>query len=252
MCKCEICGRETFKKIKYKGYILCSKHMHQLNFYGYFKDNNPRSANDMNNYRIDYKNNIVIFDVYNQSQEKNGEFIIDLDDIEMVKYHKWRSSYGHIVTGNNTNKNPTMYLARFLLNCTDSNLVVDHINGNPYDNRKCNLRICTQGENTYNKSHIKRNTTGFIGVHPESRENRITNWCTEIRYNKKRIHLGAYEKLEDAVYARWLAELILFGQYRNSNNDQAIFEQVDLVPSERKSQISEYVSRQINLKLQRI
>ena len=52
MYKCDICGREIFKKIRMKGYTLCSKHMHQILKYGHPLDNNPRTVNDLNDYDI--------------------------------------------------------------------------------------------------------------------------------------------------------------------------------------------------------
>ena len=247
--KCEICGRELKKKIRYGGYTLCSKHMHQLHDYGGFLDNNPRTQHDLNEFRIDYQSNIAIFDLYDRRQYKNGEFIIDLDDLELVRYHKWRSSYGYIVTGNHTKSRPTILLNRLIANCEDPDLVVDHINGNTFDNRKCNLRICTQASNTYNKSYMKLNNTGFIGVSPEKRLERKANYNAEIRYHNKRFHIGAYILLEEAVYARWLAEIYLFGEYRNCNNDIAIFQQIDKIPQARKNQISDYVINKIKSKL---
>lgn len=247
MFKCEICGRESNKKIRYGGYILCSKHMHQLQKYGEFKDNTERTQSDLNEFKI--VDNMVVFDLYDTHQYKKGEFIIDLDDLELVRYHRWRASYGHIVSGSIHN---TIILSRLIMNCTDPNMVVDHINGNGFDNRKQNLRICTQQQNVLNKSFVSNNTTGFIGIYPEKRKDRKANFVAEIRINNIKFNLGSYILLEEAVYARWIGEIILFGKYRNSNNDAEKFKLIDNIPEGRKCQISTYVSNKINRKLNRV
>ena len=52
MYKCDICGRQIFKKNKVKGYVLCSKHMHQLLKYNKFLDSCPRTQNDLNEFFV--------------------------------------------------------------------------------------------------------------------------------------------------------------------------------------------------------
>lgn len=247
MYKCDICGRKIFKKIRYGGYTLCSKHMHQLHDKGYFSDNNPRSAKDLNCYVVDEENNIAIFDVYNQKQEKVDEFIIDLEDLEKVKYHKWRKSYGRIVTGNNTKSKPTVYLTHLLLNIpsTDYYNKIDHKDGNPLNNRKANLRVCTQGENTCNKKMMSNNTSGIIGVTKDHRKGRKTNWCAEIRYKNKRWHIGAYKTIEEAAYARYIAEIELFKEFRHTTHDELKFEMFSQIEKDRKKEIESYVLKKI-------
>lgn len=246
MYKCDICGRECNKKISLYGYTLCSKHMHQLRKYGEFKDNNPRSSKDPNEYRI--CNNIVIFDVYDQQSNKNGEFVIDIEDLEKVKKYRWRKSYGRIVTGNNTKTRPTIYLAHLLLGVDSTNYYnkIDHIDGDPSNNRKSNLRRCTQGQNTLNKSFMTNNTSGIIGVTKEHRPGRKTNWCAEIRMNNNRWHIGSYITIEEAAYARYIAETILFGEFRNTNKDEEKFEMFKEVPLKRREEIERYVTNKIN------
>ena len=250
MYKCDICGREYAHKNKIYslyGYKLCNKHMHQLLNNGKFLDNNPRTQHDLNDFRVE--GNIAIFDLYSTNQIKNGEFIIDAEDVEKVRYHKWRLSYGHICTGNCTKSNPTILLHRFIMNCNDDNMVVDHINCNPLDNRKSNLRICTQNQNLYNKSFMSLNTTGFIGVSPETRKYRKANYCAEIRFENHKFYLGAYELLSEAVCARLVAEHILFGQYRNDNNTKKAIELINTLPPYRILQISNYINDKVNRKL---
>lgn len=246
MYKCEQCGRLSKKKIRYGGYTLCSKHMHQLQKYGKFLDDNPRSQKDPNEIRI--IGDIAEIDVYNQQNERIATFIIDAEDVDKVKYHRWRMSYGRIVTGNKTKTHPTTYLTHLLLDepSTDYSHKIDHINGNPLDNRKSNLRICTQGENTLNKVRVSNNTSGIIGVHPDNRADRKHHWCAEIRIRNKKTSLGQYITIEEAAYARFVAETILFKEFRNKNDDTAKQKMFDTIPKQRKTQIENYVKKRLS------
>lgn len=245
MYQCEVCKRESFKKIRYGGYTLCSKHMHQLQKYHKFLDSNPRTQNDLNEYRVDKKEGIAIFDLYDKRQDKIGEFIIDLEDIEKVKYHKWRLSYGQVVTGNHTNKTPTLYLTHLIMGIkeTDYNNKIDHKDGDTLNNRKSNLRKCTQGENTLNKHKVSNNTSGIIGVYLNKRKNRRANYSVEIRYQNKRYHLGDYIELEEAAYARYIAQNELFKEFSNNDNFKGI--DFNRIAKARREQIKTYIQKKI-------
>jgi hypothetical protein len=212
MYKCEICGRESKKKIRLGGYTLCSKHMHQLHDRGKFLDNIQRTNSDLNDYKIEGE--IIRFNLYNQKNEYVGNFIIDFEDIEKVKYHKWRFSHSHVVTGQPA-KGEQKELSHIVLDVVGKlapGQVVDHINGDATDNRKENLRICTQSKNTLNKSFISNNTSGFIGVSYSEKRDR---YDPEIRIGHKRCHLGYKRTLEEAVYARYIAEKLVFKEFAN-------------------------------------
>jgi len=56
------------------------------------------------------------------------------------------------------------YIHRIIMNCPPDKQI-DHINHNPLDNRRENLRICTRRENALNRGRPKNSSTGFKGVH---------------------------------------------------------------------------------------
>ena len=232
--KCEVCGRESFKKIRLGGYTLCSKHMHQLHKYGKFLDNIQRTNSDLNDYKI--YDDMVIFNVYNQRNEKIDEFIIDKDKLKTVKYHKWRKTHGHIVTGL-PSKGTQIDLSWIVMGVTKQEMkgkVIDHINGNANDNRLCNLRICEQSENVLNKSFMSNNTIGFIGVTYRKEKDR---YDPEIRINNIRCHLGYCKDLKSAVYKRYLAEGIVFKDFCNEEEHLKKFEYTKDLPEEEKEKL---------------
>lgn len=244
MNKCECCGRDLtpHKTYKLKGYVLCSKHMHQLLKFGKFLDNIQRTNNDLNDYKIE--NNIAIFNLYNQKNIKVAEFIIDKNDVDKIKYNKWRLSHQHVVTGSGT-KN-IKDLSWYILNCFDKiqeGCVVDHINNNPLDNRKCNLRVCYQKENVINKAFISTNTSGFIGVSFDRSRNK---WCSEIRLNKQRMHFTRRDSLEEAVYQRLIAEEILFKDFVNKQELEKKRKFTKNLPVLTKQKLYNYVKERVH------
>ncbi len=243
--KCDICGRETNRTYRLHGYTLCSKHMHQLHKYGKFLDNIQRTNNDLNDYVI--SEDVAIFNIYNQKNVKIGEFIIDKEDLPIVKYKKWRLSHNHVVTGQ-PSKGEQRELSHVVLQIKPDDtrgLVVDHIDGNPRNNRKSNLRITTQGNNVINKSYMSNNTTGFIGVSYRKDRNR---YDPEIRLNGKRCHLGYCKTKEEAVYARYVAEQILFGEFANEEEQEKKFEFTKSLSVEEKNTIYKKVVSKLKAK----
>lgn len=247
MYKCEICGKEVFKKISLKGYTcLCSKHMHQLIKHGHFLDSNPRTIKDLN--KINIKKDIAEIELYDGiTSNINGICIIDVEDVFKIKYHKWRKKSGHVITGSKS-RGFIRDIGHFILDNKDFTKVIDHINGNPYDNRKSNLRLCKQSENTLNKYYMSLNTSGIIGVSKDTRKGRKKQWIAEIRINDKKCYLGSYLTIEEATYARYCGEIILFKEFRNTNSDSIKKEMFALIPIIRKQEIEKYISDRLHKK----
>ena len=88
---------------------------------------------------------------------------------------------------------------------------IDHINRVKTDNRIDNLTEATRTENNRNKGKSKNNTSGHVGV---SWDKTKQKWYAYIQHDSKRIHLGYYDVLEDAVAARRAGELLYWGAAR--------------------------------------
>ena len=135
--KCIHCGREG---VYSKG--LCYRHWKQLKDYGKFKDNNPRTKFDLNEI-IKYDNYAEII-LYDNNYEEKCRAIIDIEDVDKVNFTSWYlDKNGYVVSKCKQTKNKGIYLHRLILNAEKMD-VVDHINHNTLDNRKENLRLCTQ------------------------------------------------------------------------------------------------------------
>lgn len=87
---------------------------------------------------------------------------------------------------------------------------VDHVNGDPSDNRWLNLRHASHSENGKNLKKYDNNKSGFKGV---CWHNRLKKWQVRINYNGIQYHLGYHTELEhaNAYYAG--AAALVFGQW---------------------------------------
>lgn len=188
-----------------KGY--CKKHYQQYKRHGHVLQKTIYDLNEIIEYD-DYAE-IILYDKYGNEKARTK---IDLDDVERCSKFRWgltdRDKYVET-------RNPRIKLHRFIMN-PESNMVIDHINGDGLDNRKENLRICEQIENMKNLSTPITNTSGCKGVSFQKNTNK---WHAYITCNKRRITLGYYSNFEDAVMARKQAEIDYFGEYAPNRED---------------------------------
>lgn len=130
--------------------------------------------------------------------------------------HQSISSTGYYITcfKSKTRKVHRLIAAAFL---GESNLIVDHINGNRLDNNIDNLRYCTQRENlTYSNVNRPNKTSRYVGVHYKPKHK---NWRACIWVNKN-ISLGSYKSEDDAYRAYVNAYNKYFPQKSISTNFQ--------------------------------
>jgi hypothetical protein len=87
---------------------------------------------------------------------------------------------------------------------------IDHIDGNPSNNRIENLRKVSQAQNSMNRKIAKNNKSGITGVYFCSTWKR---WKAEIKFNTKKLNLGSFNSFEDAANARLTAEKKYHGEF---------------------------------------
>lgn len=79
---------------------------------------------------------------------------------------------------------------------------IDHIDGDRQNNKPDNLRAVTRNENMQNRKTPSSNKSGAMGVCYFKRTSR---WCAYISINGKRVHLGFFKDIADAIAARQTA-----------------------------------------------
>ena len=144
----------------------------------------------------------------------NKEFYFDLEDYDLIKDYTWfENDHGYIVSDNSDRKRVRLH--RLILGMgslkVDKN-VVDHINHNKKDNRKCNLRECTSSQNNMNKVPVNGE---YSGVKWRDDRNR---WEARICKEKEITILGLFNTKQEAINARMKAEQKLFKEFSYTNS----------------------------------
>jgi hypothetical protein len=139
----------------------------------------------------------------------NSDFdvFIDEEDYDLVNQYKWHlTPSGYIMNGKE--------LIHRVIMSAKKGFDVDHIDGNPLNNKKENLRICSHGENCRNQKKSKNNTSGYKGV---SWRKDAKKYRAYIMKDQKEIHLGYFNSKKEAAKIYNIAALQYFGPFAKLN-----------------------------------
>lgn len=138
--------------------------------------------------------------------------IVDDEDLEKLSQHSWYSANDYACA--RKQGFPRISMHRYIMN-TPKGMVCDHINGNKLDNRKGNLRNCTQSQNCMNRRKAK-------GAHFDPRKNK---WRGQIVHRvdgvKKTLYLGYYKSKEEALAAYDAVVKKYHGEFAVTNRELA-------------------------------
>lgn len=140
---------------------------------------------------------------------------IDDKDYGLISAYKWCYSHGYAVSYAGGGRKGAKFIRMHrLINNTPDDLITDHINGDKLDNRRSNLRNANKSLNAANSKIRSDNTSGHRGVRWEKDRNK---WVAVIYHQNKKIHLGRFDKLADAVRTYNQKAQEIFGDYARAS-----------------------------------
>lgn len=138
--------------------------------------------------------------------------IIDTADFEWLTKFKWQYTHGYArrtiydySNGWRNRKAKREYMHRLIM-CEPPDKLIDHINGDSLDNRRSNLRIADKTINNFNSNRYVNSSSGHRGVYVKGKK-----FYSQIRKNNKKINLGTFSTLEEAIEAYQKAALLYYG-----------------------------------------
>lgn len=155
-------------------------------------------------------------DVYRMPLMSGGFAFVDVGDRPALDGWRWswtKNSRGYVSSRRciGGGKQIQVTLHRLLLDFPQS--AIDHINGNRLDNRRCNLRLCTNSQNQANREPMPHGSR-FKGVTVQKKTGRFES---QIWFQNKRIYLGTFEHEEEAAAAYDREAIARFGEFARLN-----------------------------------
>ncbi len=130
--------------------------------------------------------------------------------ILIVSKYKWCAHVrpnGVYVKRGKSKDNEFTYL-HTMLEKPEKGKTVDHKDRNPLNNRRYNLRVCTQQQNSYNRVRPKCNRYRGITWHKK-----LNKWQAQLMISGVQLFLGTFKNDEDAAKAYDRAALINQGEF---------------------------------------
>jgi DNA-binding CsgD family transcriptional regulator len=164
-------------------------------------------------------NNIRLLDVPNRYQinkdtvyiylygKHGGVAIVDASELDHVKQYRWRSrknkNYLYAETGANG-----IPLHHIIAGKPSRGMVIDHVNRNGLDNRRCNLKHVSIADNIRNGRKRNNTTSRYKNV-----DFYCGRWRVRIQVNKKLHFIGNFKTEVEAHHAaiNWRRKNNLYG-----------------------------------------
>ncbi len=142
----------------------------------------------------------------------NGLFaLVDAADYKRVSKYRWYAKrHGSVTYATCLRNGRVVYMHRMIMR-PPKGYIVDHIDGNGLNNRRCNLRICTHQQNQANRGP-RGGSSQFVGVLRHG-----DKWEAGIRCQGKYHYLGLFEDEVEAAKARDRKAYELHGPYAYLN-----------------------------------
>jgi len=136
---------------------------------------------------------------------------VDAADYEWLSRWNWQLfGKGYAVR---CEKGKTIFMHREIMQAP-AGMVVDHIDGNPRNNYRSNLRVCTPAENISNTAKRAGASSRFKGVFLLRKTGK---WCAKIQFEGRSIWLGTFDDEVEAARAYDRKAVEIFGRFARPN-----------------------------------
>ena len=141
---------------------------------------------------------------------KDSYSIVDICDYDIAAASSWSSDRKDYVHGKFDGKLKKLH--RVIMDAPDDKLV-DHINGDRHDNRRCNLRFATAAQNSRNTKRWGNSGSGHKGIY----KTKFGTYVVQMTVDSKLKYFGSFQTIEEALEARNAA-------YREHHGDFARYD----------------------------
>jgi len=156
---------------------------------------------------------IEYFDDYVKVVNPNTKFstLLDKEDLHLIEGHVLQQKDGYACI--QPSATCRQFVHKLIMN-GGVGTVTDHINGDRADNRKANLRVCSQAQNARNARLSRRSSSGYKGVSWDCRG----RWLARIRVDGELKHLGRFDCKIEAAKVYNVAAVKYFGEFAKLND----------------------------------
>jgi hypothetical protein len=144
-----------------------------------------------------------------------NEFYFDLEDYDKIKDYCWYELIGKKDEYHSLCTMKPMERKQIKMHQVLGFDAPDHIDRNPLNNRKTNLRTATTSQNMCNRSLFKNNTSGYTGVYQRKHDGK---WVAQITIESNQIYVGQFDTKEEAILARLNAEATLHKDFASQKH----------------------------------